>query len=83
MLTRAGYPARLCQQELEFMARSIGDGSITEPESTHPGYEERLAAMRAHVDALEKQPPAPEPGSRISTSYSRSDNLLTLTPQPR
>lgn len=83
MLTRAGYPARLCQQELEFMARSIGDGSITEPESTHPGYEERLAAMRAHVDALEKQPPAPEPGSRISTSYSRSDNLLTVTPQPR
>ena len=83
MLTRAGYPARLCQQELEFMARSIGDGSITEPESTHPGYEERLAAMRAHVDALEKQPPAPEPSSRISTSYSRSDNLLTVTPQPR
>lgn len=83
MLTRAGYPARLCQQELAFMARSIGDGSITEPESTHPGYEERLAAMRAHVDAMEKQPPAAEPSTRISTSYSRSDNLLTLTPQPR
>ena len=83
MLARAGYPARICQHELEFMARSIGDGSITEPESTHPGYEERLAAMRAHYDAMEQQPPAAEPSTRISTSYSRSDNLLTLTPQPR
>lgn len=65
------------------MARSIGDGSITEPESTHPGYEERLAALRAHYDAMEQQSPAAEPSTRISTSYSRSDNLLTLTPQPR
>lgn len=83
MLARAGYPARICQQELEFMARSVGDGSITEPDSTHPGYEERLAAMRSHYDAMEKKPPAPESSTRISTSYSRSDNLLTLTPQPR
>ena len=82
MLACTGYPAHICQQELEFMARSIGDGSITEPESTHPGYEERLAAMRAHYDAIEKKPPAPESSTRISTSYSRSDNLLTLTPQP-
>jgi hypothetical protein len=47
-------------RELEFMARSIGDGSITEPESSHPGYEERLAALRAHYDAMEQQPPAAE-----------------------
>lgn len=44
---------------------------------------ERLAAMRAHVDAMEQQSPAAEPSTRISTSNSRSDNLLTLTPQPR
>jgi Zn-dependent protease with chaperone function len=81
MLARAGYPARICQHELEFMARSIGDGSATEPDSTHPGYEERLAAMTAHYDAMEKHPPASEASTRISTSYSRADNLLTLTPQ--
>jgi hypothetical protein len=83
MLARAGYPARLCEQDLAFMARSIGDASITEPDSTHPGYEERLAAMRAHYDAIEKQPPTAEVSTRVSFSYSRSDNLLTLTPQPR
>ena len=83
MLARAGYPARVCQHELAFMARSVGDGSITEPDATHPGYEERLAAMRVHYDVLEKQPPAAQTSTRISTSYSRSDNLLTLTPDPR
>jgi hypothetical protein len=83
MLARAGYPARLCEQDLAFMARSIGDASITEPDSTHPGYEERLAAMRAHYADIEKQPPSPEASTRVSFSYNRSDNLLTLTPQPR
>lgn len=83
MLARAGYAGRVCQQDLVFMARSVGDGSRTEPDSTHPGYEERLAAMRAHYDALEKQPPTPQRSTAISTSYSRSDNLLTLTPQAR
>lgn len=83
MLARAGYPARLCEQDLTFMARSIGYASITEPDSTHPGYEERLAAMRAHYDAIETQPPSPEASTRVSFSYNRRDNLLTLTPQPR
>ena len=83
MLARAGYPARICQHELAFMARSVGDGSITEPDSTHLGYEDRLAAMRRHYDALEKHPPAAETSTRLSFSYNRSDNLLTMTPQPR
>lgn len=83
MLARAGYPARLCEQDLAFMARSIGDASITEPDSTHPGYEERLAAMRAYDHAIEKQPPSTEASTLVSFSYNRSDNLLTMTPQPR
>ena len=83
MLARAGYEGRVCQQELEFLHRSVGDGSITEPDSTHPGYEERLKAMRAHYDAMEKQLPASQTSTRINTSYSSSDNLLTMTPQPR
>lgn len=83
MLARAGYPARLCEQDLAFMARSIGDASNTEPDSTHPGYEERLAAMRTFYDAIEKQPPSAEASTRVSFRYNRSDNLLTMIPQPR
>ncbi len=62
------------------MARSIGDASITKPDSTHPGYEERLAAMRAHDNLIEKQPPTAEASSRVSFSSNRSNNLLTMTP---
>ncbi len=69
--------------DLAFMARSIGVASITEPGSTHPGYEERLAAMRTFYDVIEKQPPTAEVSTRVSFRYNRSDNLLTLTPQPR
>ena len=83
MLARAGYRGRVCQQDLEFMARSIGDGSITEAESTHPGYEERLAAMRAHYDAIEKNPPAAAASTLASYRFDRAENLLTLTPQRR
>jgi hypothetical protein len=83
MLARAGYQGRVCQQDLVFMARSVGDGSITEDDSTHPGYDDRLAAMRAHYDALEKEPPAAQAGPAASTRYNRTENLLTLRPQPR
>ena len=37
----------------------------------------------AQYAAIEKQPPTAETNTRISFSYSRSDNLLTMTPQPR
>ncbi len=83
MLWRSGYPGRPCQEELVFLHRSVGDGSITEPDSSHPGYEERLAAMRAHYDRLEQDPPKPQPNTRASYRYDRADNLLTLTPPPR
>ena len=75
MLSRAGYPGRVCQQELEFMHRSVGDGSITEPESTHPGYEERLKATRTTTPWKSNQPrrkqiPAPVIATTALTTCS-------------
>ena len=81
MLERAGYPKRICEQELAFMHRSVGDGSKTEPESTHPGYEDRLAALRRHYDSLQKRPIKPAPGGMARFSYNANDNMLTVTPQ--
>ena len=82
MLQRAGYPKRVCQEELQFMYRSVGDGSITEPDSTHPGYEERVAAMGSHYDAMAKQRPRPQPSTTLRFRYDPGDNLLTAVPQP-
>lgn len=80
MLARAGYRGRVCLHELEFMFRSVGDGSSTEPGSTHPGYEERIAAMKAHYAALEKRAPRPERSTPGQFRYDRGDNLLTFAP---
>ena len=82
MLTRSGYAGRVCQQELVFMYSSIGNGSITEPESTHPGYEDRIKSIRNHYDALKKQPTKPQNDTRARYNYDNHDNLLTLTPLP-
>ena len=83
MLARAGYRGRVCLQDLEFMYHSIGDGSKTDPDSTHPGYEERLAAMAAHYASLERKPPRPQTSRRMSFSYNAVDNLFTMTPKLR
>ena len=82
MMARAGYKGRVCQQELEFGHRSAGDGSATEPESTHPGYEERVKAMRLHYDALEKKPLKAQRSTSGGFHYDATDNLLTFSPQP-
>lgn len=82
MMARAGYKGRVCQQELEFGPRSTGDGSATEPESTHPGYEERLKAMKEHYDAMEKKPVRAKQSSPGSFHYDFEDNLLTYSPRP-
>lgn len=83
MLSRAGYVGRVCQQELVFLYSSIGNGSITEPESTHPGYEDRIKSIRNHYDTLSKQTTTPQKDTRASYNYDTFDNLLTLTPLPR
>jgi predicted Zn-dependent protease len=79
MLARAGYPARVCQHEIDFMHRSVGDGSKTEETSTHPGYEERLAAIRSHYDELEKKTIKPQMGAAAVFEYDPVDNYLTVS----
>ena len=79
MLARAGYPARVCQHEIDFMHRSVGDGSKTEETSTHPGYWERLAAIRSHYDELEKKTVKPQMGPAAVFEYDPVDNYLTVS----
>ena len=92
MLARAGYKGRICVDELIFIYKSTGDGSATEKDSTHPGFNERVAALKAHYGRREKEQAAakakgktaaylirqPTPGS---FRYSSSDNLLTFVPR--
>ena len=83
MLTRAGFPDRVCKEDIGFMHRSTGDGSTTADDSTHPGYEERLAAMERHYKARQGKPLPPVTGRAAQFSYDAGTNLLTMTPQRR
>jgi hypothetical protein len=80
MMARAGYRGRVCLDDLVFMHKSVGDGSSTEPDSTHPGYEERIAAMKAHYEQRERRPLKPQKATPGSVVYNRDDNLLTFVP---
>lgn len=92
MMARAGFKGRVCLDELIFIYKSAGDGSATEKDSTHPGFDDRVAALKAHYARREKEQAAarakgktaeylirrPTPGS---FRYSPSDNLLTFVPR--
>ena len=52
-------------------------------DSTHPGYEDRLAAMTKHYDVLEKKPVVAESGPGALMRYDRDANLLMVLPQSR
>ena len=54
MMTRAGYPEETCLEALDFLHKSSGDGSVTKPKDTHPGYTERIAALKAVIDSPQK-----------------------------
>lgn len=83
MVARAGFPGRVCENDISFSHRSSGNGSATKDDSTHPGYDGRLAAMTKHYDALEKNPLQHETGPAALMRYDRDTNLLVVQPQSR
>jgi hypothetical protein len=80
MMARAGYQGRICIDDLIFLHKSSGDGGTTEPDSTHPGYDERIKELAAFYDKLEKEPPAKVSPSLGHFTYSPADNLLSFVP---
>jgi hypothetical protein len=80
MMARAGYKGRICIEDLVFLHKSSGDGSATESDSTHPGYDERIKALADFYAQLESRPPGKASGTPGHFSYSPTDNLLSFIP---
>ena len=57
MLFRAGYPLENCLKSIEFSYRLDGLGEATQPKDSHPGYEDRVAAMKIFNEKLRNNPP--------------------------
>ena len=81
MLYKANYPINTCLNDLKFLARVEGDGEETKDDSTHPGYEESIAAMDYFIGKLKKEPLEQET-KKIDRKwkYNRDLNALTFTP---
>jgi hypothetical protein len=80
MMWRSGYKGHICVDELVFLHKSSGDGSATEPDSTHPGYDERIKKLANFYAKLEKNPPTITNGTPGQFAYNSADNLLSFIP---
>jgi hypothetical protein len=88
MVANSGLPHRICLDNLIFLHKSAGDGSATEEDSTHPGYDDRIRAMTRFYDQLK---PAVSSGIKSASlrrsagtpgrfRYDSQNNLLIFTP---
>ena len=50
LVRNAGYPEDTCPRALDFLHKTSGDGSMTSPKDTHPGYSDRLLSLEAHIN---------------------------------
>jgi predicted Zn-dependent protease len=80
MMARADYQGRICIDDLISLHKSSGDGGATEPDSTHPGYDERIKALAAFYAKLEKEHPSKSSPTLGHFTYSPADNLLSFVP---
>lgn len=86
MMTRAGYPEGTCLEGLDFLHKSSGDGSITKPKDTHPGYTDRIAALKAAIDSPQKTFMDRKESTEGVWLYKPDMNYLKFSPisrQPR
>ena len=62
--------------------RILGLGEATKPKDTHPGYEDRIAAMKIFNEKLRNNPPEKDTNeTKGKWTYRRDLNTLTYTPK--
>ena len=83
ILSRAGYPDDTCLDELDFLHKISGDGRETSPTDTHPGYSERLSALKAHIDASKQAGTNQTEQTEGIWLYKQDMNYLKFTPITR
>ena len=82
MMTNAGYPIEVCLDELKYTYEIAGLGAITQPDNSHPGYDEWVDKTQNFIDLEKKNRPQVKGlQSNISWRYDRSLNILKMTPR--
>lgn len=83
-VSRAGVPPERCVRSIDAMHRSDGDGAPTDPQATHPGYQERMHNLRkalARIDPVRMKAQGQvnrRRGSTLTLGYSPDLQLWTI-----
>ena len=80
MMKNAGYPIETCLEELKYTQRLIGIGANTEPEDSHPGYQEWVSKLEEFIASQKNIQVVNTSKTAISWRYDRDLNILTMTP---
>ena len=68
-----------CLHEIDFLYKLSGLGNITKPNSSHPGYEERVLSIKDVVVRLMVSERSTK-STEGKWKYSRKNNSLVFTP---
>ena len=83
MMRNAGFPIETCLDELKFIKRIEGNGAITEPNDTHPGYDEWVSEMEIFIANEKNKDIDKTSKTDLSWKYDRGLNVLIMTPIKR
>jgi len=80
MMKNAGYPIESCLEELKFTSRLGGDGANTEPDDSHPGYQEWVSELEKFIVTQKDVIQEDTFETPISWQYDRDLNILVMIP---
>ena len=83
LIRNAGYPKDTCVKALDFLHKTSGDGSITSPSDTHPGYSDRLSALQEYMNESAPADAAEKNGTEGVWLYKPEMNYLKFSPVAR
>ena len=80
MMNNAGYPIETCLEEFKFVARLGGYGANTEPEDTHPGYQDWVSELEEFIAKQKNLAIENKSKTDIRWGYNRDLNVLVMMP---
>ena len=83
LIRNARYPKDTCVKALDFLHKTSGDGSITSPNDTHPGYSDRLSALQKYMNESTPEDAAEKNGTEGVWLYKPEMNYLKFSPVSR
>ena len=81
MIMNLGSSKDTCLKAYDFLAKHEGQGEETKEDGSHPGYEDRYAAIENFLKTYKPNPDRKIEGTKGKWKYNRDLNTLVFTPE--